>query len=197
MAAAATAGPAGSRGHFSGHSRSLAFFNARTSSGEAACALDAELWAAGPAAQVVFVSSGGQYTERLEVEDFEFEKPRKFDGTQQYARDKRRQVRGVRLAPSAGRVGVMRRVGPCPVHYSTSGARHPYWLWLDCMEGEGSLSKAHARTSHACPRLRWLSGLRSGGGAPEWSVTACTQVQATAWGWLTAGGWLVLLGLKS
>ncbi len=38
------------------------------------------------------MSSGGQYTEKLEVDDLEAEKMRKFDGTVQYARDKRRQV---------------------------------------------------------------------------------------------------------
>lgn len=42
--------------------------------------------------RVVFVSSGGQYTAGLEVEDLEGKGMRKFDATVQYARDKRRQV---------------------------------------------------------------------------------------------------------
>ncbi|KAI7842490.1 hypothetical protein COHA_003844 [Chlorella ohadii] len=47
----------------------------------------------GPAgARVIFVSSGGQYTEPLEVEDLEAKGWKKFDGTRQYARDKRRQI---------------------------------------------------------------------------------------------------------
>lgn len=54
-------------------------------------ALQPALFRAGPA-RVVFVSSGGQYTERLVVDDLQAEKMKKFDGTAQYARDKRRQV---------------------------------------------------------------------------------------------------------
>uniref|UniRef100_A0A061RP24 Dehydrogenase reductase sdr family member 12-like n=1 Tax=Tetraselmis sp. GSL018 TaxID=582737 RepID=A0A061RP24_9CHLO len=43
-------------------------------------------------ARVVMVSSGGMYTEGLEVDDLQMEKPKRFDAVVQYARDKRRQV---------------------------------------------------------------------------------------------------------
>ncbi|PSC75392.1 dehydrogenase reductase SDR family member 12 [Micractinium conductrix] len=60
-------------------------------------ALEPALHAAGgggasDGARVVFVSSGGQYTEPLVVVDLQAEKMKKFDGTLQYARDKRRQI---------------------------------------------------------------------------------------------------------
>lgn len=46
----------------------------------------------GMGARVIFVSSGGQYTEPLVVDDLQAKKMKKYDGTQQYARDKRRQI---------------------------------------------------------------------------------------------------------
>lgn len=49
---------------------------------------------AGAGARVIVVSSGGALTEHLEVEDLEMKNVR-FDGTVQYARDKRRQVQEV------------------------------------------------------------------------------------------------------
>lgn len=52
--------------------------------------------------QVIFVSSGGQYTEHLEVEDLQGEKLRKYDGAVLYARDKRRQVGTARRCSRAG-----------------------------------------------------------------------------------------------
>lgn len=42
--------------------------------------------------KVIIVSSGGQYTEPLVVDDLQCEKLRQYDGSVQYARDKRRQV---------------------------------------------------------------------------------------------------------
>ena len=46
----------------------------------------------GPAGRVVAVSSGGQYTEALVLEDMQWAAAGGFDGARQYARDKRRQT---------------------------------------------------------------------------------------------------------
>ena len=70
-------------------------------------ALEPALLAAAPAARVVLVSSGGQYTAPLVVDDLEGKRMRKFDGTVQYARDKRRQLAlGERLAARWAGAGV-------------------------------------------------------------------------------------------
>lgn len=53
--------------------------------------LEPALERAGPGSKIIFVASGGAYTERLEVDDLEMARGR-FDGTVQYARDKRRQM---------------------------------------------------------------------------------------------------------
>ena len=57
-------------------------------------------------ARVVFVSSAGALTERLETADVEMSPPRAFDGTRQYAKNKRQQLalveRWARLEPDVG-----------------------------------------------------------------------------------------------
>lgn len=50
-----------------------------------------ELLSAGDGARVIFVSSGGMYTQKLDVRDFQFEK-KSFDGVVAYAQNKRAQV---------------------------------------------------------------------------------------------------------
>ena len=50
------------------------------------------LRAAAPPGRVVAVSSGGQYTEALVLEDMQWASAGGFDGARQYARDKRRQT---------------------------------------------------------------------------------------------------------
>lgn len=57
--------------------------------------------------RVIIVSSGGQYTEPLVVDDLQAEGLKQYDGSVQYARDKRRQVAiGERLAQLWGPAGV-------------------------------------------------------------------------------------------
>ncbi|CAG8619273.1 10164_t:CDS:2 [Ambispora leptoticha] len=46
----------------------------------------------GPGARIITVSSGGMYTNRLDIEDLQFEKLKPFDGTMAYAQTKRQQV---------------------------------------------------------------------------------------------------------
>ncbi|CAG8606144.1 4949_t:CDS:2 [Ambispora gerdemannii] len=46
----------------------------------------------GPGARIIIVSSGGMYTNKLDVEDLQFEKLNPFDGTTAYAQNKRQQV---------------------------------------------------------------------------------------------------------
>ncbi|KAG9285627.1 hypothetical protein G9A89_009267 [Geosiphon pyriformis] len=47
---------------------------------------------AGPGSRVVTVSSGGMYTNKLDLTDLQFEKLKPFDGTMAYAQNKRQQV---------------------------------------------------------------------------------------------------------
>jgi len=91
-------------------------------------------------ARVVMVSSGGMYTEGLEVDDLQMEKPKRFDAVVQYARDKRRQVR--KLTVSAWRQAAKYMSQSCQVAvaekfsklFTDSGVKfvsmHPGWTGL-------------------------------------------------------------------
>lgn len=82
---------------------------------------------AAPSARVVWVTSGGMYTERLSVDDLETE-PDRFDGTKAYARAKRAQVGLVEEWA--------RRTGDIAFH-----AMHPGWA--DTPGIEESLTRFH------------------------------------------------------
>ncbi len=79
-------------------------------------ALQPALFAAGPA-RVVFVSSGGQYTEPLVVDDLQAEKMRKFDGTAQ--------VRAPRVVTEAALLGPWGMVQACSVGWSRKRPPEP------------------------------------------------------------------------
>ena len=53
--------------------------------------LEPALERGGPGAKVIIITSGGAYTEKLVVDDMQMANS-KFEGTVQYARDKRRQI---------------------------------------------------------------------------------------------------------